>query len=90
MPFMTDFVLEHLDKENWKELLAAEINKNVDIPMIGEATEQRVYEALLSAVETSIRAAAAAGDDDDELEGVVATTQQPQRHEFQRNVAKKP
>lgn len=44
--FIIPFVLKHLESHDFKESLTKEINKNLDIPMIDEETEQKVFDTM--------------------------------------------
>ena len=62
-----DILVEHLEKKNIKGNIIKQINKNVDIPMIGEKTEKKVYDAVYKITLNAIRGIEF-NDDDDNIE----------------------
>lgn len=50
-----DLFMVHLLNDEMKVKICTLINENVNIPMIGEKTEQRVFESIWEIFETAIR-----------------------------------
>jgi hypothetical protein len=48
---LAQLITQQIFSENNKEKIIEQINKNVNIPMIGEETEAKVFEALFEVIE---------------------------------------
>ena len=59
MPGASDIAIDSLvamfERRDFKRRLIAEINEDVDIPMIGERTEKKVFDAIYRALLRSLR-----------------------------------
>lgn len=43
---VTDHIISTLEKKDFKKKLIKKINEDIDIPMIGEKTEKKVFDKL--------------------------------------------
>jgi hypothetical protein len=48
---LAQLITQQIFSENNKEKIIEQINKNINIPMIGEETEAKVFEALFEVIE---------------------------------------
>jgi|TARA_Y100000592_G_scaffold64194_1_gene100006 nucleoid DNA-binding protein len=46
---------EHMFSEETKQKVVQKLNENVDIPIISEATEEKIIEALWATVEEALK-----------------------------------
>tara|TARA_B100000965_G_C19186003_1_gene580971 strand:- start:219 stop:608 length:390 start_codon:yes stop_codon:yes gene_type:complete len=59
-----DILIEHLEKKNIQKKLVKKINKNIDIPMIGEGTERKVFDAIYETMVSAIKEIEIDSDDE--------------------------
>ena len=70
-----DILIEHLEKKNIQKKLVKKINKNIDIPMIGEGTERKVFDAIYGTMISAIKEIEI--DSDDEAEPAIELVVEP-------------
>ena len=50
-----DSLIDLLEEKDFKKMLISELNEDVDIPMIGEKTEKKVFEAIYKIIVKNIK-----------------------------------
>jgi hypothetical protein len=63
-----DIFIEHLEKKDIQKKLVKKINKNIDIPMIGEGTEKKVFNAIYTTMISAIKEIEFDSDDEEKNE----------------------
>ena len=48
-------LIDLLEEKEFKKLLIKELNEDIDIPMIGEKTEKKVFDAIYKIIVKNIR-----------------------------------
>jgi|TARA_B100001939_G_C16875416_1_gene588430 imidazole glycerol phosphate synthase subunit HisF len=48
-------IADHMFNEETKDKIITKLNENVDIPIIGEGTEEKILEALYETIEAAMK-----------------------------------
>lgn len=59
-------IADHMFNEETKDKIIKKLNDNVDIPIIGEGTEEKILEALYETIEAAMKEVLFKDDADDE------------------------
>ena len=52
---MKDMIANYIFNDEMKEKIVKELNENVNIPIINEATEEKIIEAIYESVEAVVK-----------------------------------